>query len=291
MKFLLSIILSLSIYYSDQSAGSEFDSFHVEQLGSGEPMILIPGLMSDGRVWNDVIEKFSDKYEIHIIEVAGFGRTAGIENQSLLRVRNELLSYIRDNNLYKPIIVGHSLGGFLAFWLASESPAEIGPIVSMDGLPFIGPVFSGDNSQTVESMEPQAEQLKSFYASMSKHQLTSQVKYGISRQASNESAYAMILDMAETSDPETVGDAMYRLMQTDLRNDIHRIESRVLLLGASGNANSKEVRTHVRSVYQEQLTALQSVQLEMNKNAKHFIMLDDPLWVEQKILDFLGSEQ
>ena len=43
-------------------------------------------------------------------------------------------------------------GGFLAFWLASSSADEIGPIISIDGLPFIGPVFTRDNSSTVASL-------------------------------------------------------------------------------------------------------------------------------------------
>jgi pimeloyl-ACP methyl ester carboxylesterase len=40
--------------------------------------------------------------------------------------------------LHKPAVIGHSLDGFMSFWLSSNAPTKIGLIVPVDGLPFIG---------------------------------------------------------------------------------------------------------------------------------------------------------
>ena len=34
------------------------------------------------------------------------------------------------------VMVGHSLGGFLALWVAATAPDAVGPIVAVDGVPY-----------------------------------------------------------------------------------------------------------------------------------------------------------
>jgi len=54
------------------------------------------------------------------------------------RVRDGLADYIRKNKLEKPVIVGHSLGGFLALALAAKYPNLPGKLVIVDAYPFFG---------------------------------------------------------------------------------------------------------------------------------------------------------
>ena len=93
--------------------------FVTQVSGSGKPVILIPGLMSDGRVWGKLANVLSKTYQVHIINIAGFANTPAIGNPSLTAVKQQLLAYINTHKLHKPAVIGHSLGGFMSFWLSS----------------------------------------------------------------------------------------------------------------------------------------------------------------------------
>jgi len=284
----LSFLLPLVAQADSQMAPSEVEaSFKVTNLGQGPDVILIPGLMSDASIWSELTKELVKSNRVHLINLAGFASTARIEKQSLLRVKHALLKYIENNKMTKPSIIGHSLGGFVAFWLASSAPDEIGPIVSVDGLPFIGPVFTRTNETTVASLAPQAKQIKAYYAQMSSKQLVAQARQSIAIQATSEEAKQKVIAMAASSDPETVGEAISSLMSTDLRESISTIKSPALLIGAAGGFTQESDKLAVKALYQQQLSKLNGAKLIMNNQARHFIMLDQPQWLAEQIVQFL----
>jgi N-formylmaleamate deformylase len=255
----------------------------------GKSIILIPGLMSDARVWDTLVAELAPHYELHLVNVAGFADNAAVASPSLSALKAQLLAYITQHNLHKPAVIGHSLGGFMAFWLASSEPALIGPIVSVDGLPYIGPIFTGSNSTTVASMAAQAQQIKTMYANLSEEQLAAQSRFGLPRQASSGESQAKILAMLEHSHPATVADAIYTLLSTDLRQDMAKISSPVLLLGAAGGFTDNTQKVAAEHLYREQLQALPSAKLHMNTESRHFIMYDAPVWLNKQVVDFLEA--
>jgi len=277
-----------NLAFSTENPASN-QQFVTQVSGSGKPVLMIPGLMSDGRVWEELANSLSNTYQVHIINITGFASTTAISNPSLTAVKQQLLTYINTHELHKPAVIGHSLGGFMSFWLSSSAPAKVGPIISVDGLPFIGPVFTRTNDSTVESLAGQAQQIKNMYSNMSQQQLIDQSRYGLSIQASSDGAKAKVMSMVQTSDPQTVGQAIFSLMSHDLRQDIANITSPVLLLGASGGFSTDEQKTAMQTLYTQQLQALPNAQLQMNTNSRHFIMYDDPKWLEEQVMNFLGT--
>lgn len=263
--------------------------FVAQVSGSGKPVILIPGLMSDSRVWKELTGSLSKTYQVHAINIAGFAGTPAMNNPSLVKVKQQLMAYIQQHKLHKPAVIGHSLGGFMSFWMSCSAPSDIGPIISVDGLPFIGPVFTRSNATTVESLAGQAQQIKNMYRNMSQQQLVEQARYSLSIQASSDEAKQQVMDMVKTSDTKTVADAIYTLMRHDLREDIANIASPVLLLGASGGFNTHEQKNAMRTLYLQQLQALPNAELRMNTSSRHFVMLDDPKWLEEQVMTFLGA--
>ena len=87
-------------------------SFDVKVTGKGQPMILIPGLASSGDVWNSTVERFRDRYECHVVNLAGFAGLPPVSAPSLEIVRNEIAQYIQDKKLVRPIMVGTALEDF-----------------------------------------------------------------------------------------------------------------------------------------------------------------------------------
>lgn len=283
------ILATLLVLITASTSLFAAESFEVKTHGKGQPVILIPGLMSNGEIWHDISEELSKTHEVHVISIAGFAGLPAIKNQSLKRVKTELLSYIKNNQLAKPTIIGHSLGGFMAFWLASSFPETVGKIISVDGLPFVGPVFTRSNDSTVESLAAQAEMIRSMYANMSATQLAAQTKQGIYIQATSSENQTKIIEMASLSDPATTGSMIHELLSTDLRNEISKIKSSVLLIGASGAFTTEEQHQSIEKLYRQQLSQAAESKLVMNTNDRHFIMLDNPSWLINHIQSFLSE--
>ncbi|MEO3864027.1 alpha/beta fold hydrolase [Rheinheimera fenheensis] len=255
------------------------ESFSVEVIGTGKPVLMIPGLMSDARVWRPTAEALARDYQLHLVSIAGFAGKPAIEGDLLPKVKQELLQYIAQQQLDKPAVVGHSLGAFMAFNLASSAPDRIGTIIAVDGLPYLAPVFSRSNDTTTKMMQGQAAFLRQQYQQMSSEQLSAMTAQGLFIQASSDVHQQLVLSMATASDPKAAGQALYELLTTDLRPAVSAITSKVLLLGAGGALRSDAERQHAQQLYQQQLAGIANATLEFHPKARHFIMLDQPDWL------------
>src|SRR5947199_9790656 len=94
--------------------------FAVKVTGKGKPILFIPGLACSGSVWDSAVDHYKDHYECHVLTLAGFAGQPALKDKSayLDTVRKGIITYIKEKKLDKPVIVGHSLGGYLVFALA-----------------------------------------------------------------------------------------------------------------------------------------------------------------------------
>lgn len=279
----VSIIVGVLSANASATAQSSHDSFSVEVSGSGKAVLMIPGLMSDARIWRPTAEALSNQYQLHIISIAGFAGKPAIEGALLPKVKQQLLNYINEQKLDKPAVIGHSLGAFMAFDLASSAPEQIGTVIAVDGLPYLAPVFTRSANTTVAMMQQQAGFLRQQYQQMSTEQLRAMTAQGLFIQAGSEAAQQQVLQMASESSPTAAGQAIYELLTTDLRPEVHRITSPVVLLGAAGALTSDADRDAAKALYQQQISTIDQAKLVFNQQARHFIMLDQPDWLLAQI--------
>lgn len=263
-------------------------SFKVQVEGKGKAIILIPGLMSDQRVWQQLATALKPNYQLHLVSLAGFAGTPALATSlKLTQVTSELAAYIQHQQLKQPIVIGHSMGAFLAFQLASSYPKLTGKVIAVDGLPYLAPVFSRDSTTTVAQMTPQAKMMQQYYQQMTSAQLAESAKQGMAIQVSSAEHAAQITKMAGASDPATVGAVIAELLTTDLRSEVHKIQQPVLLLGAGGALPSAAMRPAVQALYQQQINTIPQAKLDFNWQARHFIMWDQPDWLLAQITDFI----
>lgn len=75
-------------------------------------------------VWDDTVKQLCTRHRCHVFTHAGF---AGVPAQSgplLDNVDAALATYIEQQHLQAHIVIGHSLGGFVALRLTIGHPAE-----------------------------------------------------------------------------------------------------------------------------------------------------------------------
>ncbi len=261
-------------------------SFSVEVVGHGKPMILIPGLTCGGSVWNTTVEHFKARYECHILALAGFAGEPAIAAKPMLEnVRNDIAVYIRQKKLAQPVIVGHSLGGFLSFWIAAAEPTLVGPVISVDGGTFFPALM--DPKATRESSKAGAESLRQSMEGQTSEQFAAANKMFLSYMITDPKNLELIAPICAKSDPKAVSLAMYELMTTDLRDEVAKIKTPVLLIGAG--AASPQGKKEIEDLYEAQVAKIPVHKVVIDEKAKHFIMLDDSDFLFSTMDNFLAA--
>ena len=271
--------------------GGKPESFTVAVSGQGRPMILIPGLACPAEVWAATVAEFRRDHECHAVSIAGFGGvTAAPTDAPLLEmVREELAAYISEHKLRNPVLVGHSLGGFVVLDFAVRHPEQAGPLVLIDSLPFFAGIMRPD--ATLEDAKAMAEGTAGAFASMAPEAYAQMIRSGPngSTMAAKEEDLQRIISWGLASDGATVAKAMREMYTTDLRPELARIQSPALVLAAWVGYAPYSSHGFVNRVYGEQYAGLKGVQLEISDTARHFIMLDEPRWTQEKIRTFLAT--
>lgn len=288
MKKISSLLWTLLIICTNIFAQNAYP-FKVEIVGKGQPILLIPGLASSGKVWEESLADLSTQFECHVMTLAGFADQAPLEQPDggyLPKVKDGLIQYIKSNKLENPIIMGHSLGGFLSMWIASEEPDLLNRIIVVDSYPFYSAMMNAGITEA--TAKPQAEMMKQMMLGTTEAQFASQQKQTMGMMIGDTTKIREALEWSLESDRATIAQAMYEIMTTDLRDDVGKITCPVLVLGAwAAGKNYGLTADLVHKNYSLQLKDVKDCNIQMAATARHFIMYDEPEWFLQTVKAFL----
>jgi len=263
-------------------------SFDVEVSGKGKPVIFIPGLASAGSTWDDTVKHYQDRFECHVLALAGFAGKAPIDTPLLDTVAKDLVAYVQQKKLDHPVIIGHSLGGYLALKLASEHANLFGRLVIVDALPF----FAGASNPniTLEAAQQMAEGMRKQMLSSIGSASSFNPEQMAATMATKPADVARIAEWTRKSDVKTVAGAMYELFSTDLRQQIATIRVPTLVLGTWIAYKEYAPRDQVESNFRRQYATLPGYKLVLFDHARHFLMWDDPDMFYREVDDFLSGK-
>jgi N-formylmaleamate deformylase len=269
---------------------SKKQPFVVKVTGKGRPMILIPGLACSGEVWDATVDHYKDKYECHVLTLAGFAGQPPVPGPFLETMRQGIVDYIRAHKLDKPVIVGHSLGGVLVFALGESEPDLTGPLVAVDGLPCLAAGFN--EKIDAAGLKKMSEFMQKRLESSTKEQYMTQAKLMLGVWISDPKQRELAEKWGEKTDQATAAKAMGEVLGKDLRLDADRIKAPVLLLGAwtKDMEASGQTRDVVTKRYESQVARVPHHKVAIAENSKHFIMCDAPQWMLAQIDAFLADK-
>lgn len=291
--FLIGLLCSLPLLLKGQTndAREIYDQpeFTVEIYGSGTPIYLIPGLASGGEVWQGTVERLKDRYECHVFTLAGFAGKDPISRTPYLKtIRKKLMDYIDAHGA--GIVMGHSLGGFLSLWIAIENDSLVEKSIIVDSYPFLAALRQP--GATEETVQFPREMMIQRMTQMDSVQFRRQQKNTLSAMISDERNIQKALKWSMQSDRATIVNAMGDLMQTDLRDDISKIQTPTYIMVAgniSMNGQRLYSKKQIQQLAQEQYKNLSEKTISVAENARHFIMMDDPQWFYQTLERYLDE--
>ena len=104
-------------------------SYYFEIHGKGIPVVLIAGLRSDHSRWFPVLEKLAARYKVLIFDNRGSGQTTDSGEPFTVEVMAaDTMSLIARLGFQQPHIIGHSLGGAIAQYIAKNYSDKISSI-------------------------------------------------------------------------------------------------------------------------------------------------------------------
>lgn len=286
-----------SAQHGHQHAAFESGRLHVRVDGEeGLPdLVLIPGLSSSPEIWQPTVDALKGRYRIHRIHVSGFaGSPAGDNAQNdqtpmpvAAPVAEEIARYIREQNLNKPAVIGHSMGGTIGMMLSARHPDLVGKLMVVDMVPFVGAMFGNPNASAAD-MAPVADQIWSAQAKIPHAAYVMAATQTINGMINTQSRREEALQHMRDSDQGVSAAAFRELIVTDLRPELGQITSPTTVLYVKFN-DARMTDEVTDAIYAASFANKPGVTLKRIEDSAHFIMFDQPQVFASEIDTFLKS--
>jgi pimeloyl-ACP methyl ester carboxylesterase len=283
------VVLSIALLIMAAEAKSE-NILSTTIVGKGQPMILIHGMSCSADVWNEVTEHYKNDYEIHLVTLKGFGNKDSVESGHFLKeVRDELIDYVKTNQLKNTILMGHSMGGFLSLWAASEAPNLFAKIITVDGIPYFPAIqMPGLTPERAQSM---AQQMQANMKNVSEEAFAQQQNMIISGMIATPEKREEVVEMGINSNRTVTTQAYGEMYTTDIRSEMSKVKTPVLVLGAwAAYEQYGSTKAAVEQTYKAQCKDIKNVKVAVADEAYHFIFYDEPKWFFNQVDSFLASK-
>jgi pimeloyl-ACP methyl ester carboxylesterase len=250
----------------------------VQSIGSGTPVVLIPGLASPASVFDGLAAKIGKDHRLILVQVNGFaGSKSGPTDNLIPGIVDDLAGWLAANHVAKPAVIGHSMGGLMAMMLAARHPEAAGKVMVVDALPFYGMLFGP--TATPDAIRPIVEKMR---AGMVSGSVPMDSPEGMTNNPANK---AKIGAWLKASDPKVVGEALVEDATTDIRPDLPSIKQPITVVYAVPSA---ERAAMTKALYTDAYKGAPGTTLHGVDNSEHFIMLDQPDAFARAVEDFLG---
>jgi pimeloyl-ACP methyl ester carboxylesterase len=289
-KLLIGLMMVFGLFAPAQAqAQFRSDRIAVTATGSGPDVVLVHGLGSSPRVWRGLVQAVPG-YRYHLVQVKGFAGVPAEGNAGTgpvaAPVAEEIARYIGEAVGRPAPVIGHSMGGTIAMMVAARHPERVSRLMVVDMLPYLGDMFGP--GQSPEGLRAVAEQIRAGIAEGPVEAYRARNEQNLAGMIATEGERPAAIADTMASDRSVAGRSMYDLITTDLKPELGRISAptRVLYVTPFGAPLTDAQMDHH---YQLSYRTLPGVELQRVRNARHFIMYDQPELFVQEVRNFLAG--
>ncbi|PKA82761.1 pimeloyl-ACP methyl ester carboxylesterase [Ulvibacter sp. MAR_2010_11] len=111
-------------------------SLFYEVSGQGPVMVLIHGFLESATMWKKLVPELAAKYKVVTLDLPGHGASGCLsETHSMEQMADAVRSILQHLKIKDAIIVGHSMGGYVALAYAELYTKEIRSLVLLNSTP------------------------------------------------------------------------------------------------------------------------------------------------------------
>ncbi|MFK7847420.1 MAG: alpha/beta fold hydrolase [Rhodothermales bacterium] len=107
-----------------------------QSYGTGTPLIILHGLLGASGNWHTLSRNvFAEEYNVFTLDLRNHGRSPHADAFDYGVMVEDVRQFIEDNELETAHVLGHSMGGKVAMWLALKYPALVSKLIVADMAP------------------------------------------------------------------------------------------------------------------------------------------------------------
>ena len=212
-----------------------------------------------------------------MVTFAGFAGQKAQNDPSLKQWELDLVAYMKDHKIEKPVIIGHSLGGVMAYMLAADYPDMMSKIVIVDALPCLA-AMSNPSFKATEN--PDCNMFIDIFKKSNDKDFEAQQKKVMPGLIADTVMLDSVVKWSVLSDRKTQGLIYCQFNNTDMRARLANIKCKALVLL---EAPFKDYDGAI----QKQFAGLKTGTLVYATKGLHFIMYDDKDWYMAQLKAFL----
>ena len=235
---------------------------HIKKIGQGKDLVLIHGWGMHSGIWEPIIDRFSNQYTLHLVDIPGMGKSHVVNPYDLDHVTEEISKALPPSF----DILGWSLGSLIAIKMSLMYPKKIHRMVLVGGTPcFI--------NQTDWSYGVDVRDFNNFANNLFKNYKSTMINFYILQLMHSKNSKLIIKKLKEMEAVENPPEikslqlGLDILLNNDLRNDINKIKHQTLLItGDMDRLTPKSASMWLESHLKES-------QLKLIKGASHIPFL------------------
>lgn len=128
---------------------------HYKSAGTGESVVILHGLFGMLDNWQTFAGKLSESYHVLTPDLRNHGRSPHSEEFNYEVMADDILEFIREHDLAKPTLMGHSLGGKVIMQLALSEPEACSRLIVVDMAPRAYPPGHDKIIEALQSVQPE----------------------------------------------------------------------------------------------------------------------------------------
>ncbi|MGB3183258.1 MAG: alpha/beta fold hydrolase [Cyclobacteriaceae bacterium] len=111
-----------------------------KDMGEGKPLVILHGLFGSSDNWVTVGRELAKTYKVYLVDMRNHGDSPHSETHSYDSMGEDVLAFLDEHNLERPLVIGHSMGGKAAMNFAVKHPDRFEKLVIVDIAPKAYPV-------------------------------------------------------------------------------------------------------------------------------------------------------
>ncbi|WP_299394401.1 alpha/beta hydrolase [uncultured Gelidibacter sp.] len=110
--------------------------FYQDQ-GRGKTVVLLHGFLETSIMWKDLIPEIAKSHRVIAIDLLGHGETGCLGYIHTMEMMADVVKFVMEHlHIEKSVVIGHSMGGYVALALAEAYPHKVEKLCLMNSSPF-----------------------------------------------------------------------------------------------------------------------------------------------------------
>lgn len=100
--------------------------------GEGQPLIILHGLFGLSDNWVTIAKRISANYKVYIPDQRNHGQSPHDNTFNYYALADDLMEFMEEHDIEKPVLLGHSMGGKVAMNFALDYPENVDKLIVVD---------------------------------------------------------------------------------------------------------------------------------------------------------------